>query len=224
MNLSKSYDFFHPEDVRERIHIIGCGAVGSTIAELIARTGLTKVTLYDFDHVEAHNIANQMFTADDIGKPKVDALKELMVRINPEAERDIITVPTGYIGQRIAGYVFLAVDNIDLRREICENNVKNRYIKAVFDVRIRLEDAQHYAADWKNAAMVENLLASMQFTHEEALENTPKSACNLELSIAPTVRDICSKAVVNFINFAKGGRLMKVVTSNPWQWIGDAFE
>lgn len=223
MNLSKSYDYFRPEEVRERIHIIGCGAVGSTIAELLARTGITKVTLYDFDKVEAHNIANQMFTSEDIGKLKCDALKELMCRINPDAEQDIKTVPEGYIGQRISGYVFLAVDNIDLRREICEKNLQNRYIKAVFDVRIRLEDAQHYAADWKNQAMVDNLIASMQFTHEEAQAETPRSACNLELSIAPTVRDICSKAVVNFINFAKGGQLMKVVTSNPWRWMDDAF-
>lgn len=223
MNLSKSYDFFKPDDVKGTIHIIGCGAVGSTIAELLARTGLSKITLYDFDKVESHNIANQMFTADDIGKYKVDALKELMVRINPDAERDIKVVKEGYTGQRLSGYVFLAVDNIDLRREICEKNVRNQYIKAVFDVRIRLEDAQHYAADWKNQQMVDNLLASMQFTHEEAQAETPRSACNLELSIAPTVRDICSKCVINFINFAKGNGLMKVVTSNPWNWFGDAF-
>lgn len=223
MDLSKSYDFFHPEEVNERIHIIGCGAVGSTIAELLARTGLTKITLYDFDRVEAHNIANQMFTAGDIGKLKCEALKELMVRINPEAESDIHVVPEGYTGQRIAGYVFLAVDNIDLRREICQKNLRNKYIKAVFDIRIRLEDAQHYAADWKNEQMVENLIASMGFTHEEAQAETPRSACNLELSIAPTVRDICSKAVINFMNFAKGGTMMKVVTSNPWNWFGDAF-
>lgn len=223
MNLSKSYDFFQPDMVPERIHIIGCGAVGSTIGELLARAGLKNITLYDFDIVESHNIANQMFTSEDIGKLKCDALKELMVRINPEAESGIRVVPGGYTGQRLSGYVFLAVDNIDLRRDICEKNVDNKYIKAVFDVRMRLEDAQHYAADWKNKAMVENLIASMQFTHEEAQEETPKSACNLELSIAPTVRDICSKAVINFINFTKGGVLMKVVTSNPWKWFGDAF-
>lgn len=223
MNLSKSYDFFKPESVTERIHIIGCGAVGSTIGELIARTGLTNIVLYDFDTVEAHNIANQMFTSDDIGRNKAEALKDLMVKINPDAERDIKVVTKGYTGQRISGYVFLAVDNIDLRRKICQDNLKNRYIKAVFDVRIRLEDAQHYAADWKNEEMVSNLLASMNFTHEEAQAETPRSACNLELSIAPTVRDICAKAVINFMNFAKGGTLMKVVTSNPWNWFGDAF-
>ena len=62
MDLSKSYEFFKPEMCEERIHIIGCGSVGSTVAENIARFGLTKITLYDFDYVEQHNIANQMFT------------------------------------------------------------------------------------------------------------------------------------------------------------------
>jgi len=45
LNLSKSYDFFKPEDVTERIHIIGCGSVGSAVTELLARFGLTKLTL-----------------------------------------------------------------------------------------------------------------------------------------------------------------------------------
>ena len=67
MNLSKSIEFFNPTKVKERVHIIGCGAAGSTIAELLARAGLSKVTLYDFDKVEPHNIANQMFKDSDIG-------------------------------------------------------------------------------------------------------------------------------------------------------------
>lgn len=223
MNLTKSYDFFRPDDVKERIHIIGCGAVGSTIAELLARAGLTKFTLYDFDQVESHNIANQMFIAEDIGKPKVEALKNLIVRINPDAEKEVRIQPEGYTGQRLSGYVFLAVDNIDLRRELCEKEKTNRYIKAVFDIRIRLEDAQHYAADWKNAEMVENLIASMQFTHEEAAEATPRGACNQELSIAPTVRNICNNAVANFMNFVKGKPLKKVILMNSFEFFIDAF-
>ena len=223
MNLTKSYDFFQPEKVSERIHIIGCVAVGSTIAELLARAGLTKITLYDFDKVEAHNIANQMFFADDIGKPKVEAVKNLILRINPDAESGVRVEPEGYKGQRLSGYVFLAVDNIDLRRELCEKERNNKYIKAVFDVRIRLEDAQHYAADWKDKRMVENMIASMQFTHEEAVEATPRGACNQELSIAPTVRNICNNAVANFMNFVKGRPLKKVILMNSFEFFMDAF-
>ena len=70
MDLSKSYDFFKPEMLNGRVHIIGCGAIGSTVAEMLTRFGITKITLYDFDDVEAHNIANQMFTQEDIGKKR----------------------------------------------------------------------------------------------------------------------------------------------------------
>ena len=72
MDLSKSYDFFQPEKHNDRIHIIGCGSVGSTVAENLARSGVTKMTLWDFDMVEPKNIANQMFIQADIGKPKVE--------------------------------------------------------------------------------------------------------------------------------------------------------
>ena len=39
MNLNKHREFFDPEQFDDAIHIIGCGAVGSTIAEQLARLG-----------------------------------------------------------------------------------------------------------------------------------------------------------------------------------------
>ena len=113
MDLVRSYEFFKPEKCDGRVHIIGCGAVGSTIAENIARLGLTNVSLYDFDTVEAHNVANQMFYATDIGKLKVDAVAEMMTRINPDIEigtKGLRLFKHGYSDQPLDGYVFLAVD------------------------------------------------------------------------------------------------------------------
>lgn len=211
MNLSKSYDFFQPEKVPERIHIIGCGAVGSTIAELLVRNGLKNITLYDFDRVEPHNIANQMYREADIGKLKVEALRDILVGINSELTETLRLESKGYVKQRLSGYVFLCLDNIDTRRTIAEANVHNKYIKAMFDVRIRLEDGQHYAANWKLESMVENLIASMQFTHEEALESTPVTACGLEQSFAGTVRGICMAACNNFIQFVRTGDMFKTI-------------
>jgi len=76
MDLSKSYEFFKPEKDQSRIHIVGCGSVGSTVAENLARCGVTKMTLWDFDTVEPHNLANQMFREKDVGKLKVEATCE----------------------------------------------------------------------------------------------------------------------------------------------------
>ena len=76
MNLVKSQDYFDPTKVDGRCHIIGCGSVGSTVAELLVRLGITDISLYDFDTVSAHNLANQMFNNDDIGRPKVEAVAD----------------------------------------------------------------------------------------------------------------------------------------------------
>lgn len=211
MNTNKFYDFFRPDMVAERIHVIGCGAIGSLVADTLARMGLTKITLYDFDTVEAHNIANQIYTEDDIGKPKVNALSKRLLAINPDMEEDLFVQPYGYQNQSLSGYVFLCVDNIDLRRSIVEKYQYNMFIKAMFDFRMRLTDAQHFAANWDDPKAVQSLLNSMQFTREEARESTPVSACNLTLSVIPTVWMIVSAGVANFMNFAKGAGYKKII-------------
>jgi len=223
LNLSKSYDFFKPEDVKERIHIIGCGSVGSTVAELLVRFGLTKLTLYDFDTVEPKNLANQLYRQEHISMPKTVALSVMLREINPAITGTIKLEQEGYTGQKLSGYVFLCVDNIELRREIAESNKNNPYIKAMLDFRTRLTDAQHYAADWSDMKMVDDFLRSMDFTHEEAAVETPVSACNVTLSVAPTIRTICSLGVANFINFVKGDGLKKFIQIDAFRFVLDAF-
>lgn len=223
LNLSKSYDFFKPEEIRERIHIIGVGSVGSTVAELLVRFGLTKLTLYDFDSVEPKNLANQMFRQEHIGLLKVEALTEMLCEINPEIKSTIKVETEGYTRQKLSGFVWLCVDNIEFRREIAVANKYNPYIKAMLDFRTRLIDAQHYSADWSDTKSVEDFIKSMDFTHEEAAAETPVSACNVTLSVAPTIRMICSLGVANFINFVKGDGLKKFIQIDAFKFILDAF-
>lgn len=223
MDLSKSYEFFQPEKNDDRIHIIGCGSVGSTVAENLARCGVTKFTLWDFDMVEPHNLANQMFRQKDVGVSKVEALLDILCEINPDIKDDVKLQTEGWKGQRLSGYVFLCVDNIDLRREIVEKHMDNPYIKAMFDFRTRLEDAQHYAADWSDYKMKKDFLASMNFSHDEAKEETPVSACNVTLSVCPTVRIICAYGVANFMNFWNGRPIKKLILADAFSFMLDAF-
>ena len=223
MNLSKSYEYFKPESARDRIHIIGCGSVGSTLAENLARCGLTKFTLWDFDYVEDHNIANQMFRQQDVGKLKVEALRDILCDINPEIAHTIDLKPEGWQGKMLSGYVFLAVDSIEIRRQFVEQHMDTPYLKAVFDIRTLLESAQHYAADWSNLRMKEALLNSMQFTHEEAAEETPVSACGVTLGVATTVRLVCALCTNNFMNFVKGKGIWKFVQIDGFNGMLDCF-
>lgn len=223
MDLSKSYDFFQPEKDDARIHIVGCGSVGSTLAENLARCGVTKMTLWDFDTVEAHNIVNQMFRQQDVGKLKVEALGDILMDINPEIKDSIELKPKGWEGKLMSGYIFLCVDNIELRRTIVEKHMDSPYVKAVFDFRTLLESAQHYAADWSNYKMKQDLLKSMQFSHEEAAEETPVSACGVTLGVATTVRLVCALGVDNYINFVKGNGIKKLIMIDGFNFILDAF-
>lgn len=216
MVLTKSIEYFDPVNVKGKCHIIGCGSVGSTVAALLARLGVTKFVLYDFDRVEAHNLANQMFIHKDIKTEKVDAVKRIIADINPDAEPTIEICREGYNDQKLNGYVFLCVDNIDLRREICQKHRMNRMIKAVFDFRTRLEDAQHYAANWADMKQVDNLIKTMDFSHDEAHAATPVTACGTELGVAPTVWVVCSLGVCNFMNFVRGLPLKNIVVCNPF--------
>lgn len=201
-----------------QIHIIGCGSVGSTLAELLVRYGVKNLTLYDFDVVEPKNVVNQMFTSSDIGKEKVTALADHLLDINPDLAGSIRIADKGYTNQKLSGYVFLCVDNIDLRREIAENNRSNPFIKAMFDFRTRLTDAQHYAADWSNEKQKDAFIASMQFSHEEAAQETPMSACRVTLGVAATVRMIVTCGIVNFIDFVKKKQIKKTILINTETW------
>lgn len=223
MDLSKSYTYFQPEKINCRIHIVGCGSVGATVAENLARCGITKFTLWDFDVVEPKNLANQIFRVKDIGKPKVEALKDILMDINPEIEADVKLKPKGWNGEQLNGFVFLAVDNIELRRKIVEMHFDNPYVRAMFDFRTRLEDAQHYAADWSDLDMKKAFLNSMAFSHDEAAEETPVSACNVTLSVCPTVRVICALGVANFMNFWNGKPLKKLILADSFAFDLDAF-
>ena len=221
MDLVKSYEFFQPETVKEPIHIIGCGSVGSTVAENLARNGITNLTLWDFDFVEAKNIVNQMFRYQDVGKLKVNALRDIITEINPDAAERIKLMPNGWNGELLSGYVFLAVDSIDVRKKIIATNSSNSAIVAMFDFRTGLTFAQHYATDWSSYAGRKYLTESMQFGSDEVREEV--TACGTILGVATTVRLVSALGVDNFINFVKGGELKKFVQIDGFSFMLDAF-
>jgi hypothetical protein len=214
MDLSKSYEYFKPEQDNARLHIVGCGSVGSTLAENLARCGLKNFTLWDFDRVEQHNIVNQMFRRQDVGRLKVEALKDILVEINEDCAESIQLKPAGWQGKMMSGYIFLCVDNIEIRRKIVEQHMNSTDVKAIYDFRTGLEIAQHFAADWTDREMREALLASMQFSHDEAKAEEPVTACGITLGLCPTVRIICAYGTANHINFVKGKGLKRMVVAD----------
>ena len=222
MNTNKVLEFFNAsEAVKGSIHVIGCGAIGSHVAEQLTRLGCTNIHLWDFDRVESKNITNQMFLDNDIGKLKTDAVEAMMKSINSEVKvtkHGAIKPP--YI---VNGYVFLCVDNIDLRRAIVNANKNNPNCLCFHDFRMRLTDAQYYFADRNYPNQINNLLESMNFTQEEGLAATPQSACHETLSVIYTVKNIVTYGMSNFVGFCLGEKPKNVILTNMETMSVDAF-
>lgn len=70
------------------IGIAGAGGLGSNCAAHLVRAGIRKLVIADFDVVSESNLNRQFFFADQIGMKKIDALRENLLRIEPELELD----------------------------------------------------------------------------------------------------------------------------------------
>ena len=225
MDKSKVLEYFDGRKIeREEIHIIGLGAIGSHVAEQLARIGCITIHLWDFDVVNPHNITNQLHTDADIGRPKVDAVYDMMLAINPELATTVYKHNCAVVDPYILnGYIFLCADSMDVRRNVVKANEFNMNAKAIFDFRMRLTDAQHYAAHFKRPETVKELLKTMDFTDAEAKEATPVSACGVELSVIYNVKAIVSFGICNFVNFIQTGELKTKVLVNMKLFAVDAF-
>ncbi len=76
----------------KRAVLVGCGSVGSFVAMELARSGVGKFVLCDTDTLEIHNICRHQCGYSDLGRYKVDAVKDKILNINPNAE--VITYRT----------------------------------------------------------------------------------------------------------------------------------
>lgn len=63
---------------KARIIIGGCGGIGSNLAFQLARMVPANITIYDDDNVEMVNMAGQLFSFNDLGKSKVDAMADMI--------------------------------------------------------------------------------------------------------------------------------------------------
>ena len=79
---AQNYTALNEKLVDTSVGIAGCGGLGSNIAWMLARSGIGKLVIADFDTVVMSNLSRQFFFVDDIGKNKVDALEQNLLKIN----------------------------------------------------------------------------------------------------------------------------------------------
>ena len=85
------------EDVQKKfsaatVAVCGLGGLGSNIAIALARAGIGRLILIDFDRVDITNLHRQQYKANQIGKYKTDALFENLKEIAPYIDMELHTV------------------------------------------------------------------------------------------------------------------------------------
>lgn len=94
-----------------RVILFGVGGVGSWCAEGLVRSGITHLTLVDSDCIVPSNINRQlMATRKTVGRAKVEALKERLLEIDPEAS--VEAVRKVYSEETAAGFNLDAYDYV----------------------------------------------------------------------------------------------------------------
>jgi sulfur carrier protein ThiS adenylyltransferase len=68
------------------VGIAGAGGLGSSVAVSLARAGIGKLIIVDFDRIEISNLNRQQYFWTQVGKVKVRALLENLRKINPFSE------------------------------------------------------------------------------------------------------------------------------------------
>ncbi|MBX9686178.1 MAG: ThiF family adenylyltransferase [Candidatus Obscuribacterales bacterium] len=196
INAIRHLSVFDPQAFgTRRIDVIGAGATGSKVVLSLAKLGLTNIHVWDFDQVEAHNVANQVFGNDDIGKNKVDALKEIVERqtgtqIHVHNER-----VDG--SQELGAVVFLLTDSMSSRKEIWERGIKFKpRTKLLIETRMGADSGRVYTLNPCKAPLVKGY----EGTHYSD-EFAQVSACGASTSVGPTAGFISELAVWQLIRW-----------------------
>jgi molybdopterin/thiamine biosynthesis adenylyltransferase len=119
----RQLDLVRPDELATPVTLVGAGGIGSPTALALVKMGVQKLTLYDPDTVEAHNLPNQLYRLRDIGRPKVEALAELLGEF---AEARVKAVQEQVTNQRLDGIVISAVDSMASRQAIWKGAVRFR--------------------------------------------------------------------------------------------------
>lgn len=103
--------------------VVGVGGLGATVSEILVRVGIGKLVLMDYDKLEMANMNRMIYKPAQVGKYKVEALREYLSEINSDVDISTypldITTGEGYKGfvneMKQSEVVFGCVDSFGVR-------------------------------------------------------------------------------------------------------------
>jgi molybdopterin/thiamine biosynthesis adenylyltransferase len=181
------------------ITLVGAGATGSYVALALAQLGWGDTArgqgilrVFDGDKVEEHNLCNQAYEISHIGKPKVEALKEIILR-KCGFEIDVHNEMVGEDSDRKliqSNYVFILTDTMSSRKEIFEKYLQHSTrTDMVIETRMGLRGGRIYAFNPHSLDHKEEWTGTLY--KDEAADD---SSCGASASIVTTVMYVASLA------------------------------
>lgn len=183
-----------------RVTVIGCGALGTVLANTLARAGVGFLRIVDRDFIEINNLQRQvLFNEDDIAAnlPKAEAAKRKIERINSEIEVEAVVTDVNHRNiEQLADGADLLLDGTD--------NFETRFL--INDLAVKT------GRPWVYGACIGATGLSMPILPND----TPCLRCIFEQAPPPEMNPTCDTAgvlgpVVNMVASHQALEAMKIL-------------
>ncbi len=135
LNFSQQKEIFNSVYAKP-VTLIGAGSVGSQVGVMLAKMGVPKITLYDGDGVESHNIPMSAYRQNHLGHYKVAMLWDM---IEECGGTEVLALSKMYTGEPLKDTVVACVDNMEARQLIWKEVKKNPNVDILVDTRVSAE-------------------------------------------------------------------------------------
>lgn len=186
MDYLRQLGIFDPDEYSNlSVALIGCGAIGSFTGLSLAKMGLKNLSFFDFDSVEKHNIPNQFFRIDDIGKLKSEQIKEIIKEFC--GKKELISNGKYKGGPIFSNIVISSTDNMDTRRTVFDN-LKEGVNEYLIDARMGGQVFIVYTVDLQNKNHIKQYEKTLYSDEESSKEGcTNRSIIYNVLGVASIV-------------------------------------
>jgi hypothetical protein len=191
--------FLRQQDIinsyKYKILIIGAGGIGSPATLILAKMGYKNIKVIDSDTIEEHNLSNQFYKISQIGKAKVEALKEnILEYTGTEIKIEKKKIEETFEEQIENTIVISAVDNMKTRK-IVFDKIKYKINSYLIDCRVTYPYLYLYTVRTTDIDDIKNYQNTL-YSDEEADRGRCTAQCTFYTSmmagtlIANIVRNI----------------------------------
>jgi molybdopterin-synthase adenylyltransferase len=189
--------------MRSRVTLIGCGALGTVLADILVRAGTGFVRIVDRDFVEESNLQRQvLFDTQDVADnlPKVEAARRKLEAINPHVEVESVVKDVDSLS------ILSLIEDADLVMDGTDN-FETRYL--INDAAVSLNKPWVYGAAVGSTGMTTTIVPG----------KTPCLSCLYETMPPPGSSPTCDNAgvlasIIHMVTGVQSAEAFKILSGN----------